>query len=106
MRINWLGLAVVSGCGNFVGGNVVQRAGGEATSSNSARAIRAVVPASDVATLVAAGSLFSSWLGADPFKLPQPGVLQDMGIHVGGWLQAGITAKQRRPDRRVQWPPC
>ena len=43
------------------------------------------------------GSLFSSWLGADPFKLPQPGVLQDMGIHVGGWLQAGITTNSENP---------
>ena len=37
------------------------------------------------------GSLLSDWLAADPFTLPQPGLLEGMGIQLGGWLQAGYT---------------
>ena len=50
------------------------------------------------------GGLCSEWLGAEPFKLPQPCMLQDLGIHVGGWLQAGITANSENPSDGYNGP--
>lgn len=35
---------------------------------------------------------FSRWQARDPWKLPQPYVLERLGINTGGWFQAGITA--------------
>ncbi len=40
----------------------------------------------------------------DPWKLPQPGILQRMGIDVGGWLQHGITYNHTNPDRPFNGP--
>ncbi len=42
-------------------------------------------------------SCYQRWQASDPFKLPQPGLLQNMGIQLGGWLQAGITANTEHP---------
>ena len=44
------------------------------------------------------------WLARDPFKLPQPCVLQNLGINVGGWLQAGITANGEDPADNFNGP--
>ncbi len=87
MRKNRLGLAVVT----FLGLSI----------SHAQAADNGVIPCgygcdSDCGSAVncgdaCGGSLLSGWLERDPFKLPQPGVLESMGIHVGGWLQAGIT---------------
>jgi hypothetical protein len=33
----------------------------------------------------------------EPWKLPQPCLLQRMGINVGGWLQHGVTYNTRKP---------
>ncbi len=48
--------------------------------------------------------VFARWLAADPFKLPQPALLQTLGINAGGWLQAGITMSDRDPFDRSNGP--
>jgi hypothetical protein len=40
----------------------------------------------------------------DPWKLPQPCFLQNMGINVGGWLQHGITYNDRNPASGFNGP--
>ena len=47
---------------------------------------------------------FDRWLARDPFKLPQPCVLQNLGINTGGWLQAGITANAEDPADNFNGP--
>ena len=39
-----------------------------------------------------------------PWALPQPCLLQNMGIKVGGWLQQGITFNAYHSRRRLQRP--
>ncbi len=39
-----------------------------------------------------------------PWTLPQPGVLQDMGINVSGWLEAGLTLNSLSPSDRWNGP--
>ena len=45
-----------------------------------------------------------AWLARDPFRLPQPCVLQNLGIDAGGWLQAGITANGEDPADNFNGP--
>jgi hypothetical protein len=47
---------------------------------------------------------FDRWLARDPFKLPQPCVLQNLGISAGGWLQAGITMNGEDPADNFNGP--
>lgn len=49
-------------------------------------------------------SLFRRWQASDPWTLPQPCLLQRMGIQTGGWLQAGITANGEDPAGRFNGP--
>jgi hypothetical protein len=42
--------------------------------------------------------------GREPWKLPQPCVLQRMGITTGGWLQQGITVNAANPQDRFNGP--
>ena len=49
-------------------------------------------------------SVFRRWQARDPWKLPQPCVLQRMGITTGGWLQAGITANGEDPGDGFNGP--
>jgi putative OmpL-like beta-barrel porin-2 len=46
----------------------------------------------------------SRWLARDPFKLPQPCVLQNLGINIGGWVQAGITVNGEDPADNFNGP--
>ena len=40
---------------------------------------------------------YQKWLEAKPWQLPQPTVAQYLGIKVGGWVEAGITANGDHP---------
>ncbi len=40
----------------------------------------------------------------EPWKLPQPCMLERMGISVGGWLQHGITFNAQNPPSRFNGP--
>ncbi len=40
----------------------------------------------------------------EPWKLPQPCLLQNMGINIGGWLQHGITYNAERPASDYNGP--
>lgn len=48
--------------------------------------------------------LFGRWQARDPWKLPQPCVLQCLGIKASGWLQAGITFNAEDPADRFNGP--
>ncbi len=48
--------------------------------------------------------LVGRWLARDPWKLPQPCVLQCLGIKASGWLQAGITFNGEDPADRFNGP--
>jgi len=43
-------------------------------------------------------------MASDPFKLPQPCVLQSLGINTGGWIQAGITVSSEDPADNFNGP--
>jgi putative OmpL-like beta-barrel porin-2 len=44
------------------------------------------------------------WLAKDLFKLPQPCVLQALGINTGGWLQVGVTGNAENPGDNFNGP--
>jgi len=46
----------------------------------------------------------SRWLAREPFKLPQPCVLQRLGVNTGGWLQVGITGNAEDPADNFNGP--
>lgn len=48
--------------------------------------------------------LFGRWLARDPWKLPQPCLLQRWGINTGGWFQAGITVNGQDPADNFNGP--
>ncbi|NQU24251.1 MAG: porin [Candidatus Nealsonbacteria bacterium] len=48
--------------------------------------------------------VFAGWLARDPWKLPQPCLLQSLGINTGGWLQAGITMNGEDPGDNINGP--
>lgn len=48
--------------------------------------------------------LIGKWLAGEPFKLPQPGFLQSLGISAGGWIQAGITVNGKATHDKSNGP--
>lgn len=49
---------------------------------------------------------WQGWLASDPWKLPQPCLLQKLGIQTGGWVQGGITLNGEDPKDRQNGPIC
>jgi hypothetical protein len=54
-------------------------------------------PAAAPVTAAAAEPCPAADAGPKPWHLPQPCVLQNLGINLGGWLQQGITFNSRNP---------
>jgi len=44
------------------------------------------------------------WQAREPWKLPEPCVLESHGINVGGWFQAGVTVNGQDPPDRSNGP--
>jgi hypothetical protein len=49
-------------------------------------------------------SQYASTQPAGPWKLPQPAVLQNAGITVGGWVEQGITFNSQNPSDKFNGP--
>ena len=47
---------------------------------------------------------YRRWQARDPWTLPQPYLLQRLGIKTGGWLQGGITMNAEHPGDRSNGP--